>query len=77
MATYELFGTAACQQTSELRDWLDMRHADFTEYDVESDEAARHRMRQYVGAERTVPVLVKDGKVEQIGWQGRGCIVSP
>ena len=28
------------------------------------------------GGQRTVPVLVEDGKVIQIGWQGRGCIVN-
>ena len=26
------------------------------------------------GGQRTVPVLVEDGKVIQVGWQGRGCI---
>ena len=28
------------------------------------------------GVERTVPVLVEDGAVVQVGWQGRGCTVS-
>ena len=28
------------------------------------------------GAARTVPVLVEDGAVSQVGWQGRGCMVS-
>ncbi len=76
MATYELFGTQSCQSTSELREWLEMRRADFDEYDVESDKDARKKMRTYVGAKRTVPVLVQDGKVVQIGWQGRGCVVG-
>jgi hypothetical protein len=26
--------------------------------------------------QRTVPVLIEDGKVTHIGWQGRGCIVG-
>ena len=76
MANLELFGTSTCQSTRDLREWLEMRRADFVEYDVESDPDARSRMREYVGAERTVPVLVRDGKVEQIGWQGRGCVIS-
>ena len=76
MASFELFGTASCQHTEELRDWLEMRRATYEEYDVEADADARQRMREYVGAERTVPVLVEDGKVVQIGWQGRGCIVG-
>ena len=33
-------------------------------------------MREATGGQRTVPVLVEDGKVAQIGWQGRGCIVG-
>lgn len=76
MANLELFGTSTCQSTAELREWLEMRRADFVEYDVESDPDARSRLREYVGAERTVPVLVRDGKVDQIGWQGRGCVIS-
>jgi hypothetical protein len=24
----------------------------------------------------TVPLLVEDGKVIQVGWQGRGCVVN-
>ncbi len=76
MATFELFGTSTCQYTLELRDWLEIRRAEFQEYDVEADPDARRRMREYVGMERTVPVLVEDGKVVQIGWQGRGCVVG-
>ena len=76
MATFELFGTASCQYTSEVREWLEMRRADFQEFDVEIDEDARRCMRAYVGMERTVPVLVQDGKVVQVGWQGRGCVVG-
>ena len=33
-------------------------------------------MRELAGGQRTVPVLVEDGEVVQIGWQGRGCMVS-
>ena len=39
------------------------------------DLAARDRMRALAGGQRTVPMLVEDGKVVQIGWQGHGCIV--
>ncbi|MGI9078704.1 MAG: Uxx-star family glutaredoxin-like (seleno)protein [Gemmatimonadaceae bacterium] len=76
MAPFELFGTSACPYTRDLREWLEMRRDEFEEYDVESDPNARRRMRDYVGAQRTVPVLVHHGKVVQVGWQGRGCVVS-
>lgn len=76
MAKLELFGTAGCQQTQEMREWLEWRGDDFVEYDVEADVGARRRMRMLSGGQRTVPVLVEDNKVVQIGWQGRGCIVG-
>ena len=76
MARLELFGTARCPHTSEMRDWLEWKRSDFVEYDVEADTAARARMRELAGQQRTVPILVEDGKVVQVGWQGHGCIVD-
>jgi len=46
------------------------------EYDVEHDTDARERMRNLAGETRTVPVLVEDDKVVQVGWQGRGCTIN-
>jgi glutaredoxin len=76
VATLELFGTSRCPHTGEMREWLEWRHADFVEYDVEADPEARARMRAIAGGQRTVPMLVEDSKVVQVGWQGRGCTVD-
>lgn len=76
MSMTELFGTEGCPYTREMREWLELRGADFVEYDVERDRKARERMRALAGPQRTVPVLVEDGKVVQVGWQGRGCTVG-
>ena len=77
MATkLELFGAAGCPYTQEMRESLEWRRADFVEYDVEADAAACERMRHLTGGLCTVPVLIDDGKVVQIGWQGRGCVVG-
>lgn len=76
MRTVELFGTSTCGYTQELREWLEMRRIDFVEYDVEQDATARQRLRDVAGAQRTVPVLVEDGVVTQVGWHGRGCVVG-
>lgn len=76
MAKLELFGTASCPYTREMREWLEWRGREFVEYDVETDSAARDRMRSLVGSQRMVPVLVEENKVIQIGWQGRGCMVE-
>jgi glutaredoxin len=76
VARLELFGTARCPYTEEMRDWLEWKRSDFVEYDVEADPVARGRMRDVAGGQRNVPLLVEDGKVVQVGWQGRCCIVD-
>ena len=76
MAKIELYGAARCPHTQEMREWLEWRGCEFEEYDVEADPEARARMRALAGMGRTVPFLVEDGKVTQVGWQGHGCIVS-
>jgi glutaredoxin 3 len=59
-----------------MREWLEFNRRDFVEYDVEADAQARQRMRDLDNSLRKVPVLVEDGKVVQVGWQGRGCPVE-
>jgi glutaredoxin len=76
MPNLELYGTAGCPYTEEMREWLDWKGSEFTEYDVETDAEAREKLRQIAQAPYTVPLLVEDGKVIQTGWQGRGCIVA-
>jgi glutaredoxin len=72
----ELYGTASCPYTRETREWLEWKGREFVEYDVEKDPSARARMKALAGGQRTVPVLVEDGKVVQVGWQGRGCLIG-
>jgi glutaredoxin 3 len=76
VANIELFGSAGCPQTQEMREWLEWRGAEFTEYDIETDAQARKRVRALSGGQRMVPILVEDGKVVQVGWQGRGCVIG-
>jgi glutaredoxin len=76
VARLELYGTARCPYTEEMRDWLEWKRSDFVEYDVEADPVARGRMRDVAGGQRNVPLLVEDGKVVQVGWQGRCCVVD-
>jgi len=76
VARLELYGTARCPYTGEMRDWLEWKRSEFVEYDVEADPAARVRMREVARGQRNVPLLVEDGKVVQVGWQGRSCIVD-
>jgi glutaredoxin len=76
MPKTELYGSASCPYTRELREWLEWKNREFVEYDVEADAEAYARMSAATSGQRTVPVLIEDGKVTQVGWQGRGCIAG-
>jgi glutaredoxin len=76
VAKLELYGTASCPYTQELREWLEWTCREFLEYDIEADPEARKRMHSFDSSLRTVPVLIEDGKVIQIGWRGHGCVVG-
>jgi glutaredoxin len=76
MPSVELFGTSSCPYTTEMREWLEWKGKEFAEYDVQTNQVARERMKLLAQAPYTVPLLVEDGKVVQVGWQGRGCTVN-
>ena len=54
MPKTELFGTASCPYTREMREWLEWKSRDFVEYDVEADAEAYARMSAATGGQRTV-----------------------
>jgi mycoredoxin len=72
----ELYGTRGCPYTAELRAELEWDDRPFVEYDVDADAAARDRLLGLVDGAVSVPVLVDEGRVVQVGWNGRGCYVS-
>lgn len=69
----ELYGTASCPYTAQLRENLEWRREQFVEYDVERDQSALQRMLKLRGGDRTVPVLADGDVVLQVGYEGRGC----
>jgi glutaredoxin 3 len=76
MPRLELYGTKSCPYTAELQAELEWQGEDFDYYDVEDDGDALKRMLELTGNRRTVPVLVENGKVREIGYRGRGCLVD-
>jgi glutaredoxin len=76
VAKLELFGAARCPYTAEMREWLEFGRREFVEYDVEADADARARLRCIAPDVRTVPILVEDGKILEVGFRGLGCMVE-
>ena len=71
----ELYTSSGCPYSDAAREDLEWRGVEFVEYDVEEDEEARRRMMELTGGNRTVPVIVEEGKPAQIGWMGQGCFI--
>ena len=71
----ELYTASGCQYSEAAREDLEWRGIEFVEYDVEKDEEARRRMLEITGGNRTVPVIVEEGKPPQVGWMGQGCFI--
>jgi glutaredoxin 3 len=72
----ELYGTRSCPYTAELRDELQWKGAAFVEFDVEQDDEAFRRLAALCGGACSVPVLVENGRVVQMGYGGRSCFVA-
>lgn len=71
----ELYTTPGCPHCAEAREDLECRGVAFVEYDVEQDAEARDRMLHLTGGQRTVPVVVEEGKSVRIGCMGPGCAI--
>lgn len=76
MTQVELFGATSCPYTSELREQLLWDDRDFVEHTVDESRAAYDRLVELTGSPN-VPALIEDGRVVQVGWQGRTCRASP
>jgi mycoredoxin len=72
----ELYGTPACPYTAEIRSDLEWEGRPYVEYDVEADAAARERLFALVEGAVSVPVLVDEGRIVEMGWRGQGCYVT-
>jgi glutaredoxin 3 len=71
----ELYTASGCPYSAAAREDLEWRGVDFVEHDVEQNPEAYARMLELTGGNRTVPVIVEEGKPVQIGWMGQGCFI--
>jgi mycoredoxin len=69
----ELYGSASCPYTAQLREDLEWRRRPFVEYDVDADADALARMLRLTDGDRTIPVLSDGNRIVQVGFEGRGC----
>ena len=71
----ELYTTAGCPYSTAAREDLEWRGIDFVEYDMERDREAYERMLDLTDGDRTVPMIIGEGKHAQVGWRGQDYFV--
>ena len=69
----ELYTTGSCPYCAQMRAELEWKRETFVEYDVEKDSEALKRLLELCEGNRSVPVLVRNGEVVQVGYEGRSC----
>jgi glutaredoxin len=53
-------------------DWYNSQGIPFKEKNAQDNRAHRREMLTFSNGDPTVPVIVIDGHLKQIGWEGRG-----
>ncbi len=71
MAEFKIYTKEGCPFCGKAIDHYTEKGIEFEEINTTQDEEARQYAIKEYGAER-VPVIVKDGELEQIGFGGGG-----
>ena len=72
MANVVMYIKPGCPYCAKARAWYHENGIAFEEKNAQDDLGNRAEMFRYSNGDPTVPVIVIDGKLKQIGWEGRG-----
>lgn len=67
-----IFTKPGCPYCARAKDWYNDNGIPFTEKNAQDNREYRREMFGYSDDDPTVPVIVVDGRLKQIGWEGRG-----
>ena len=67
-----MYTKPGCPYCAKAKDWYGQQGIAFTEKNAQDNRAYRAEMFAFSNNDPTVPVIVEDGKLKQIGWEGRG-----
>ena len=66
-----IYTKTGCPYCQKLLEDLNSKSISFVEIDVSKDQEAKSFVKDILGADK-VPVVVKEGKLESIGYEGKG-----
>ena len=67
-----LYTKPGCPYCAKARDYYTDRGISFEERNAQDNLAFRKEMLAFSDGDPTVPVIIEDGQLKQIGWEGRG-----
>jgi len=67
-----LYTKPGCPYCQKAREHYTQLGIAFDDRNAQDNPKYRKEMLKYSGGDLTVPVIVEDDKLKQIGWEGRG-----
>ena|SRR5262245_18839003 len=68
----KIYTKPGCPYCAMAREYYNARGIAFQEFNAQDNLAFRAEMLAISNGDPTVPVIVEDGRLKQIGWEGRG-----
>jgi len=72
MSEVVIYTKPGCPYCAKARAWYNEQGIAFTEKNAQDNREYRREMFSFSNGDPTVPVIVEDSKLKQIGWEGRG-----
>jgi glutaredoxin 3 len=72
MPNVVMYTKPGCPYCAKAMDWYNSQGIPFEEKNAQDNRAFRREMFRFSNGDPTVPVIVIDGQLKQIGWEGRG-----
>ena len=72
MSNVVMYTKPGCPHCAKAKTWYSENGISFTEKNAQDSRDIRAEMFTFSDGDPTVPVIVEDGKLKQIGWEGRG-----
>ena len=68
----KIYTKPGCPYCAKAREFYTGKGISFEDLNAQDNLEYREEMLAFTGGDRTVPTIVEDGKLKQIGWEGRG-----
>ena len=72
MSEVVIYTKPDCPYCAKAMSWYRSHGIDFVEKNAQDDLGNRREMFHFSDDDPTVPVIVVDGKLKEIGWEGHG-----